>query len=137
MHGERFGLASLPELDGQSRLRVDQQGSIAVAAAHREVVHGQHRRGRSRRIGKLHQTVEQSGPAEHVVQVEQQPGSGFPRHHDRLQGGRTPLVAHRQPDDLLGESGLRAGRFSQYSRRTDRSIRTGRPPTASSAICRV
>ena len=67
----------------------------------------------------------------------QQPGSGFPRHHDRLQGGRTPLVAHRQPDDLLGESGLRAGRFSQYSRRTDRSIRTGRPPTASSAICRV
>ena|GEM_PF-5686973 len=78
-----------------------------------------------------------------LVQRQEQPGAGLAGQADRhgveyLSQCRGPaLVAHGEPADLRDEGPLWTLRVSQYRRRTDRSITTGRPPAASSATCRT
>jgi hypothetical protein len=69
----RGGLPGAPGIDGQAGFRVDHERGVPTSAPQCEVVNGDHPQSRCRRIGGLHQTSEQTGPAQDVVQVKQQP----------------------------------------------------------------
>ena len=81
--------------------RVDEDGGVTVPAPQREVIHAQDPWCQPHRDRDGHQPVQDGGPADRMVQMRQQAGTGFAGQrdrdhiHDLLQRGCASLIADR------------------------------------------